>query len=106
VKGQAAVGFGNTLSTITSNNLSAAATTGRVCMAFAAGAAVSAPGSAAYGNVAGWTRTGVQNTTFSASNPFCTGAVYWNKTFTGTNITIPSLGTGTYCAGVLLAEFA
>lgn len=107
VKGQAAVGFGSFLSTITSNPLSAAATTGRVCLAFAAGAATAAASpSQAYADVAGWNKIGVQKTTFGAGSPFCTGAVYWRKDFTGTTITIPGLGIGTYEAGVLLAEFA
>jgi len=105
-KAQSITSFGATLSSITSNNLSAAATTGRVCMAFAAGASTAPVGPNPYGNVTGWNKTGVQPTTMHSGFPFVTGAVYWRKDFTGTNITIPSLGVDTYSAGVLLAEFA
>ena len=56
--------------------------------------------------MAGWNQIGVQSTTFGAGNYFVTGATYWSKTFTGTTITIPSLGVGAEVAGVLLTEFA
>jgi hypothetical protein len=31
--------------------------------------------------------------------------MYWRNNFTGTTITIPDLGTGTYQAGVILTEW-
>jgi hypothetical protein len=95
------------MSTITSNPLSAAATTGRLCLALAAGSC--APGSgytpAYYADVVNWTKMGASKYTPDPNNLYATGAMYWRNNFTGTTITVPGLGPGTLEAGVILTEW-
>jgi hypothetical protein len=95
------------IDTITSGALSGAATSGNLCIAFAAASAEVAPASSLpFGDVTGWTKIGVQSTTFTAGSPMVTGATYWRNNFTGTTMTIGDLGVGAAVAGVLLTEFS
>jgi len=91
--------FGGFITSVGSGPMGAVATTGRVCIAFAAGVI---EGNGAFGDVAGWEKFGVQ----SRALPTVGGALYWRNNFTGNNIIIPSLGPACGCAGVILTEFS
>lgn len=97
------IGYGGNIDTITSAALSGAATTGRLCIAFAGGDTEETVGT--FGDVSGWTKFAVMDNIFP-STLNTVGAFYWRNNFTGTTITIPDLGgAGVHTAGLILTEW-
>jgi hypothetical protein len=92
-----ATASGSDLGGMTSNPLSAAATTGRLVMSFV-GAGVG--GAGAMSPETGWNQIGVVD----AGGPVSSSA-YWRKNFTGTTFTVTDLGNEAGMAGMILVEF-
>ena len=96
--------FGGTVSSITSGTLSSAATNGNLVMAFLAGTSPTTTDNV-MGNQSGWNKIGVASHIYTTSSPGVVGATYWRKDFTGTSMSLTSLGAGISPAGLLLCEF-